>query len=46
MLADSCWSTKGQKPTGSKGSEMIIAEKPDKDCVYPFGLDYFWMQSD
>jgi V-type H+-transporting ATPase subunit a len=45
MIAKSCWTIKDQPVKGTT-NKVITAIRPDKDCVYPFGLDYFWMQSD
>ena len=46
MIAKSCWTTKGQPEFKGNSNRNIRAVKTDKDCVYPFGLDYFWMESD
>lgn len=48
MIAKSCWSMPDSKVV-EKAKEAkkiyVTAIRKDKDCVYPFGLDYTWMQS-
>lgn len=48
MISKSCWelpskAVQQRAITESKG--LVTALRPDKDCVYPFGLDYTWMRS-
>jgi len=48
MLTDSCWSEPKEEvleKARAADETYVHAVREDKDCVYPFGLDYVWMRS-
>jgi len=48
MITDTCWEMPAKKAIeDAKAAKepAVNAIRPDKDCVYPFGLDYTWMRS-
>lgn len=48
MITESCWALPGKSEIEAARKStrpLVTAHRPDKDCVYPFGLDYTWMRS-